>query len=223
MTNNTMPRSPPGLSTNNRSVTVGRCLIFVVEGVNDVAFLRRISRILHRNDASLPDLGTLERAGLIVFLPFGGGNVATWATRLKPLGCRELHLYDREVGTETQHRVATAERVNARPNCKAFVMSKRSLENFLHPRALKLAAGIDVRFSDHDSVAELVAKQRFTGDKPFVDWNVLARRTQRRLANHAKRWLNTQVVEAMTAELLSERDPNGEVIGWMRAVAAMIS
>ena len=57
-------------------------MLLVVEGINDVEFLRRISRMLHRSDASLPDLEHLERDRRIVFLPFGGGNVAAWATRL---------------------------------------------------------------------------------------------------------------------------------------------
>ena len=221
MTNETMPRLPPKLHTKNRPARVGPCLLLVVEGLNDVAFLRRISRILHRSDASLPDLEQLERAGQIVFLPFGGGNVAAWATRLEPLGCPELHLYDREVGAESRYRIATAKQVNARSNCRAFVMAKRSLENYLHPQALQLAAGIDLQFDDHDSVAELVAKERFTGEKPLVEWDELSRRAKKRLGNHAKRWLNTQVVEAMTPELLSDRDPRGEVINWMWTVVAL--
>lgn len=217
----TMPRSPPRLPINNPTPAARQCLLFVVEGVNDVEFLRRISRVLHRGDPSLPDLTELERVCRIVFLPFGGGNVATWATRLEPLGCPELHVYDREVGVETQFRVKTANQVNTRPNCRAFVMAKRSLENYLHPRALKLAADVDLQFEDHDAVAELVAKERFTGEKPFVDWSAIPRRARKRLANHAKRWLNTQVVEAMTPDLLNERDPNGEVITWLQTVAAM--
>jgi hypothetical protein len=217
----TMPRSPPRLYTYDRSIAAKPCLLLVVEGVNDVEFLRRISRMLHRSDASLFDLEELERQGRLVFLPFGGGNVAAWATRLAPLCCKELHLYDREVGAETHYRVANAKRVNARPNCRAFVMSKRSLENYLHPTALKTATGIDLQFGDHDSVADLVAEQRFTGEEPFVDWNKLSRRARKRFANQAKRWLNTSVVDAMSPELLRDRDPNGEVITWMQTVAAM--
>ncbi|MBP62009.1 MAG: ATP-dependent endonuclease [Planctomycetaceae bacterium] len=216
-----MPRSPPRHFTDSRSVAERRCLLLVVEGVNDIEFLRRISRMLHRRDASLPDLEELERNGQMIFLPFGGGNVAAWATRLEPLGCRELHIYDREVGAETRYRIATAKQVDARSNCRAFVMAKRSLENYLHPQALQLAGGIDLPFGDHDSVAELVARERFTGEEPFVDWDALSRRAKKRLGNLAKRWLNRQVVEAMTPKLLSERDPDGEVIRWMQIVAAM--
>ena len=221
MTNTAMPRSPPRLLTSTRSVAEKRCMLLVVEGINDVEFLRRISRMLHRSDASLPDLEQLERDRRIVFLPFGGGNVAAWATRLEPLGCGELHLYDREAGAETHHRVATAKRVNARSNCRAFVMAKRSLEGYLHPTALKMSTGIDIQFGDDDSVAELVAEQRFTGEPPFVDWDKLSRRARKRFANQTKRWLNTSVVDEMTPELLRDRDPHGEVITWLQTVAEM--
>lgn len=222
MTNTTMPRSPPRPCADNRAAGTNRCLLLVVEGVNDVEFLRRISRILRRSDASLPDLEELEERGRIVFLPFGGGNVAGWATRLAPLGCRELHLYDREAGAETHYRIATAKRVNVRSNCRAFVMAKRSLENYLHPQAIEIATGVDLQFGDHDSVAELVAKERFAGEPPFIEWDKLSRRARKRLANQAKRRLNTSVVDAMTPELLNDRDPDGEVITWMQTVAAMM-
>ncbi len=221
MTNTTMPRSPPRLQNKDCNATARSCLLLVVEGVNDIEFLRRISRTLHLNDASLPDLGVLEQQGRMVFIPFGGGNVTAWATRLMPLGFRELHIYDREAGAETHYRVATAKRVNARPDCRAFVMAKRSLENYLHPKALASVTGIDLQFSDNDAVAELVAKERFTGEEPFVEWDRLSRRAQKRFANQTKRSLNTRVVEAMTPLLLSERDRHGEIVTWIQTVASM--
>lgn len=222
MTSITMPRSPPTLCTRHTLATM-RPLLLVVEGVNDVEFLRRISRMLHRSDSTLPDLGVLEQDGRLVFIPFGGGNVAAWVNRLEPLGCREFHIYDREVGVETRHRISAARRVNARPSCRAFVMAKRSLENYLHPKALATATGIELQFGDNDPVAELVAKKRFTGEEPFVEWDHLPRRARKRFANQTKCWLNTRVVEAMTPELLRDRDrdPQGEVITWMQAIADM--
>ncbi len=85
-----------------------------------------------------------------------------------------------------------------------------------------MAGGIDLSFGDHDSVANIVAKQRFTGEEPFVEWDALSRRAKRRLGYHANRWLNTRIVEAMTPELLSDRDSRGEVINWMWAVVALM-
>ncbi len=46
--------------------------LVVVEGPNDIEFLRRISTILHRDDRSLPDLAAMERELALVFVPSGG-------------------------------------------------------------------------------------------------------------------------------------------------------
>ena len=72
-------------------------------------------------------------------------------------------------------------------------------------------------------VAELVAKKRFTGEEPFVEWDHLPRRARKRFANQTKCWLNTRVVEAMTPELLRDRDrdPQGDVITWMQTIVDM--
>ena len=60
-------------------------LIVVVEGRHDVEFLRRISKMLHVADRRLPDLGERERAGELIFLPIGGGDIASWGTALAGL------------------------------------------------------------------------------------------------------------------------------------------
>src|SRR5882724_9081974 len=48
-------------------------VLFLVEGLNDIEFMRRISRILHVNNADLPDLADLENSGCLIFVPYGGG------------------------------------------------------------------------------------------------------------------------------------------------------
>jgi len=58
--------------------------LVVVEGRHDVVFLRTLSRTLHAIDPAIPDLGSLEQAGKLVFLPFGGGDVLAWALPLRP-------------------------------------------------------------------------------------------------------------------------------------------
>jgi hypothetical protein len=47
------------------------------------------------------------------------------------------------------------------------------------------------------------------------------RRTIRRLIYRAKRWLNRQAVMQMTADLLAQRDPEGEVLRWLRLITEM--
>ena len=198
-----------------------RPLLLVVEGQHDVEFLRRLSATLSRDDPSLPDLGTWEREGRLVFIPIGGGDVLAWSERFSPLQCAELHVYDREIPPESAIRIQAASRVNARLHCHAVVTTKRSLENYLHPAALMRAGGVNVEFDDEASVADCVARCHFAALGFNPGWDQLSRRTRGRFANRAKRWLNTVAVEHLSPQLLAERDPQGEVLSWLRMIARL--
>lgn len=113
----------------NTSVSI----VVLVEGTNDIEFLRRISRLLHADDAALPDLGAMEQRGELIFVPFGGGQVQIWTNRFAPLAKPEFHIYDRELPPETDYRQAAAEAVNRRARCRAVLTNKRCLENYLLP------------------------------------------------------------------------------------------
>jgi len=199
-----------------------RPLLCLVEGLHDVEFLRRVSANLSRDDPSLPDLCAYERTGQLVFVPFGGGGVLAWSERFAPLGMREFHLYDREIQPETAVRESAVARVNARPGCHAVVTTKHSLENYLHPRALVLAGGPEVEFDDETCVADCVARHQFEAMNSSADWDDLSRRTRARFANRAKRWLNTVAVEYLSRTLLNERDPQGELVGWLRLISRLM-
>jgi hypothetical protein len=153
-------RPPP--ADSNRSFPV----LIVVEGPNDVQFLRRISRVLNSHNAALPDLAGVEQQGEVVFVPLGGGGVAAWADRLAPLGLPEFHLLDQELPPETEIRRAIVEKVNQRSSCYATLTRKRSVENYQHPRALELAGGTPIEFGDFDSLPELVAKASYDPIRP---------------------------------------------------------
>ena len=195
-------------------------VLVVVEGVNDVEFLRRISRILHADDPGIPDLHQLELAGCLVFVPLGGGGLSKWSRRLEAVGWPEFHLYDRDLPPETHLRLEAAKAVNARSNCQAAVTGHRALENYLHPLAIKEACSIKVAFSGTDSVAELVARSKLPTN---CRWIELSHRTQKRLCYRAKKWLNTKAVDCMTPERLVEQDSGGEVVSWLRAIARLSS
>ena len=81
-------RKPPPPRQSSRAK-----LLVVVEGRHDVMFLRTPSRILYASDAAIPDLDSLESAGELVFLPFGGCDVLAWADRLAVIGLSELHSF----------------------------------------------------------------------------------------------------------------------------------
>ncbi|HUQ69936.1 MAG TPA: hypothetical protein VM165_10455 [Planctomycetaceae bacterium] len=190
----------------------------MVEGVLDAQFLQGLSDQLHPDVPDLPDLGRLTAAGHIVWIPAGGGDLKAWVTRLAPLGVAEFHLYDREQAPETAIRQAVVDQIRQRSGCEAALTTKRALENYLHPAAIQAATGITIDFGDHDPVAERLVRSR-----PHLDavWPTFSRRCRQRLLNLAKRTLNTQAVRHMTADLLAERDPVGEVLGWFRRIGAL--
>ena len=42
-----------------------------------------------------------------------------------------------------------------------------------------------------------------------------------RRRNRVKKWLHTKAVDRMTVQRLSERDPLGEVVSWLRMISRM--
>src|SRR5271163_4291693 len=89
-------------------------VLAVVEGVHDIAFLRRISRLLHAQDSQLPDLGVLEAEGRLVFVP-AGGDLQAWADRLAALPQRQFFLFDRETAPTSADRATLVRSLNRQP------------------------------------------------------------------------------------------------------------
>jgi hypothetical protein len=196
-------------------------LLVVVEGTHDVEFLRRISAMLHAVEPNLPDLADLERRGKLVFVPFGGGDSLPWAFRLAGLGRREFYLFDRDIPPATEARQRAAELVNWRPGCCAVLTNKRSLENYLDPRAVFEASGLHVAFSDDDNVADVAARARYARQEPQQPWDELPGRSRKRRRDKAKRWLNTKAVDRMTPERVCQCDPAGEIRSWLERIAKL--
>ena len=195
-------------------------VLVVVEGRYDIEFLKRISGVLAAHRADLPNLAQLEQAGKLVFIP-AGGDFVPWLHRLAGFGCAEVHIYDREVPPVTQQREAGAAAVNRRPHCCAFVTRHRTLENYLHPDAVREARGLDLVFSDQDDVAALAAKASLVLHSS-VGWDALSRRSRQRLRNRAKSWLNTAAADRMTPQRIVERDPAGEIPLWLATIGRFV-
>lgn len=198
-----------------------RPILVVVEGQHDIEFLGRISQILHAHHDSLPDLVEWQACQKLIFIPSGGGDFRPWLTRLGTLGCPEFHLYDRELPPTSATREHWVKFVNQRPHCRALLTCKRSLENYLHPRALLAARNLQLEFGDFDDVPELAARAYLSPTATSPGWPQLSRRARRRCRDRQKKWLNTDAVEQMTAELLAERDPEGEIHSWLEMIAEL--
>ena len=198
-----------------------RPLLLVVEGSHDATFLKSVSQILAHDSALIPNLDELADRGSVIFVPFGGGNPLPWTSRFASLHCPEFHLNDRELPPESTFRYLAAGRVTQRRGCRAFVTTPRSLENYLHPRAIVQAGGAHVSFRPDDCVATELARQaveRTAGR----EWKGYSHRERQKHVQRAKRWLNTVAVKHMTAELLAESDPTGDISMWLRTIQLML-
>jgi hypothetical protein len=196
-------------------------VLVIVEGRYDIEFLKCISGVLAAQHSDLPNLAQLEQAGKLVFIP-AGGDFVPWLHRLAGFGCAEVHIYDREIPPVTQQREAGAAAVNRRHRCTAFVTMHRTLENYLHPDAIREARGLDLVFSAQEDVAALAAQATLAMCAP-VAWQSLSRRARQRLRNRAKAWLNTTAADRMTPERLAERDPAGEIPLWLSTIGRLAS
>ncbi len=175
-------------------------VLVCVEGPTDVMALKCLSRILHADDASVPDLDQDTR---IAFVVLGGGTLCHWVNEhyLRPLGKPEVHIYDNDVQV---YGKAIAQ-VNARGDRSWGVQTtKREIENYLHPDAIQEGLGCTVTFGDTDDVSALVGRER--------GWN----------SKTAKKKLAAQAFPAMTVERVEARDAGGEVKGWLQRIGAML-
>lgn len=198
-------------------------VLCVVEGVNDIEFLLRLSRILAAAGPQFPNLAELQLAGKLLFLPRGGGDLLAWADRLAPLGANQFHLCDREIEPECRLRLHEAQLINQRPGCRAAVSQKRALENYLHPAAIYEARCIEIDFGDRDDVADLAVARLFSRRNPNASWAELPGRARKRLRDRAKKWLNTNAVDCMTCQRLADRGGLEEVASWLMAIGGLLS
>lgn len=194
-------------------------VVVVVEGLHDIEFLRRISRMLHKHDPDLPGLDRLEADGRLTFLTTRSNGLGSVST-VGSLTCGEFHLYDREMPPVTDERLRLVGLLKQRSHCRAVLTTKRAIENYLHSDAVCEAGRVEVSFGDFDDVAEIVAHAEFQVNQNR-SWEALSRRGRRRLRDKAKRWLNREAVDRMTPDRLAERDPDGEVIGWLQTIAEL--
>ncbi|ELY2906041.1 AAA family ATPase [Cronobacter dublinensis] len=175
-------------------------VLVCVEGPNDILFLKNIGKIYHeRGIQHVPDMQNDPR---IVIIPMGGHTLKDWVNNnyLKTLGKPEVHIYDRDDKTPPQYEKEYIS-VNARKDGSiAFMTSKREMENYLHPDAIKSVFNVEITFNDMTDVPTLVSsKTNFNQSK-------------------AKKKINSLATMNMTYEMLQESDKDGETLRWFNAI-----
>ena len=168
----------PNESTNGVNRRSVPRLLIVMEGPNDIAFLKAISRITHESLPEVPDLVALERQGLIVMLPLLGKITASTTLQFRSIAMAEFHLYASKSPGEQRRRVPIVEALQQRPNCSAFLTWKRSFENYLHSQVVRTIHGEKVAIDDQMNVPQELARQLVNAKSR---WEQLPHQHQRRL------------------------------------------
>lgn len=188
-------------------------VLICVEGPTDIQALKCLSRALHVWDPALPDLSQDRR---FAFVPLGGSTLQHWVAGhfLSGLGRKEVHIYDSDV-VDYGKSVVT---VNARQDGSWGVLtSKHEIESYLHPDAIKDALGVEVDVADH-----LNASGHAVPKAVSVALHELSPIGDPKRDGTVKKLLAAKAFPCMTAQRLAERDPNGEVKGWMVRLAGMV-
>lgn len=185
-------------------------VLVCVEGPTDVDALSHLSAALHREDPTIPNLLLDQR---FAFVPLGGSTLKHWVSKqyLKALRLPEIHLYDSDVASY-EPRVAE---VNARGNGDwARRTLKYEIECYLHASAIQEAFGIEIEVGNDPAASAVLPTfcAEYSRSKGF---DGVMKETK------AKILLAQQAFPKMTAALITERDPDGEVTGWFRQMAAM--
>lgn len=196
-----------------------------VEGKWDIEFLKRISKLLHGSDASIPDLGASESNGALVFIPLGGSSMELWASRLAGLDRPEIYITDRDNPPPAQPKYHTHLTAwNQRPGTTGLCTTKRELENYLHPDAVRtVASTFPNSILDFDDVPLMTAEALHRADPQAPPWDGVSEEKKKEKASRVKRRLNTAAADAMTLPLLQISDPSGEIESWLRQIAGHLA
>jgi predicted ATPase len=182
-------------------------VIVYVEGPNDIKFLKHICSMLREYHPHLVCISTDPR---VAFVMAGGSTLQDWIEQrfLKGFDCSEVHIYDRDDKDKPTYQSAV-DLVQSRPRTFATLTNKRAMENYLHEDAVKVAFDVPIKIEDWSDVPGDVHRALQEQSKQAT--------TKKQIPNkrNIKRTLNDKVASAMTLEMLSDRDPDEEVYGWL--------
>ncbi len=201
-------------------------VFFGVEGRHDITFLKILSKQLRDAGEDVPDLGLAEDSGHLLFVPLGGSCLDLWVARLQQFNRPEFYLLDRDRPPPAQPKYQPiADQLQARANCTVWTTSKRELENYIHPDAIRPSVprytGTGADFED---VPALVARALHEADGGGAAWTEVEADSEKlgKKVSRAKQRLNSEFVGKMTPALLRQADRTDDIRGWLRAVGAAL-
>lgn len=211
-----------------------------VEGPTDIDALISFGNIL--NAAGIVNGFDSEK----VFWTIGGGEtLKDWVERkyLDRIGIPQIYFFDSDrtsdnlpIDRDKEQRI---EEINQRENCEAFLSRKRTIENYLHPEALRRVANGNINLPndtdwDYSNIAKLFkasfdeAKRQHGRDLNFNpmdhDGNPLGIRSSE---SRCKRIITAHIMRQMTSEEVIERgkyteggNEQNEITNWINAIVS---
>jgi len=200
---------------------------FGVEGPNDIAHLKAISRILNSaGETDIPDLEAAESCNRLIFIPLGGSCLDLWLHRLKGFSRQEFYLFDRDNTPGQPGKYASkATEFNSCENTCAWTTLYRELENYIHPDIIRDEVPTYSGTGDGgDDVPVLFAQAVHEASESDTAWADIMADTKKLKDKEAraKKRLNRELIKLMTPDLLSAIDPKDDVRTWLRAIGTAL-
>lgn len=194
-----------------------------VEGRHDINFLKSISKILAENGEDIENLEKAEATGKLIFLLMGGSSLDLWINRMKGFSRRCFYLMDRDTKPPAKPKYADqADEFNKQPNAIAWTTTKKELENYLHPDAIKKIlpsySGTGDPFED---VPRLFAKAVYESSNSPKTWTEVESNKEdlKNKESSAKKRLSIEVVQSMSPSLLSKIDQDNDIRKWLGEIS----
>jgi len=191
-----------------------------MESEEDFRCLFRLAKILHRTDRNLPDLQKHAKAGEVLCIPIGL-NPRGFVELFRNFHLPQLYLLSRGSGPMPEARRELIRRIRQAVDCNAIVMRKRAMANYLHPDAIDEEFHVPLAVDDDTDVPAVVL-QHILKRLKFPAWNQLDPQLRADLTEAFASELCVKASRRMTAERLAQRDPDGEVAGWLRSIGKFL-
>src|SRR5262249_16231958 len=146
----------------------------------------------------------------------GGSNLKIWVKEDLLQGLRrEFHIFDRD---DDEKYAGERDKVNQRNDgSKAVLTRKRTIENYLHPDAVREAFGLsgesELSISSNDCVVTNILR--------ILGRDHLRGEERKKVESHVKRNLNTDAVDKMTLSRLKQSDPESDIEGWLCEIESL--
>ena len=189
-------------------------LLICVEGPNDITFFKNITPLIIQINPALPNLVNDSR---VAIFPLGGGTLKDWVTNnyLAGLGKPEFHIYDRDDNVNPPYAAFVAGVIARGGDHHAVLTIKKECENYIHHDTINRVLGLAIAaYNDFDDVPAIVAEALYIQNGGVIPWAQMSEDKKSKKINRAKKKLNCDVVQHMTAAEFLTIDMNNEIIGW---------